>query len=226
MKDYKEPISKVQKRHQLKRLFVIMGGMIFAFAIFIGGVRVGIQVERERERIAQQAPSQPNSSEDKKTTEGSEKKKTVPAPEKKEEKMKFTFYDTLTKKEGTEQTTKKPEKTTAPSEKKKTTEKKEAVKPPPPPATKDEETKKAPVGKDLYFVQIASFTEREKAETLKDRLAQKGYKVQVVPMQLEGIGLRYRVRLGGYTNLQEALDAQTKVSVEEHITETIVVSEP
>ena len=226
MKDYKEPISRVQKRHQLKRLFVIMGGMIFAFAIFIGGVRVGIQVERERERIAQQVPAQPTSREDEKTTEGSEKKKITPAPEKKEEKMKFTFYDTLTKKEDTEQATKKTEKTTAPSQKKKTTEKKKAVKPLPRPATKDEETKKAPTEKDLYFVQIASFTEKETAEGLKDRLSQKGYKVQVVPVQLEGIGLRYRVRLGGYKNLQEALDAQTKVSIEENITETMVVSEP
>jgi cell division protein FtsN len=226
MKDYKEPISRVQRRQQLKRLLGIMGGMIFAFAIFIGGVRVGIQVERERERIAQQAPSRPSGSEDTKATEKSEKKETVPAPEKQEEKMQFTFYDTLTKKEGTEQANQKPEKATAPREKEQTTEKKESVKSPPPPTTKDEETKKAPVEKELYFVQIASFKEKEMAETLKDQLTQKGYKVQVKPVQLEGIGLRYRVRLGGYESLQEALDAQTRVSVEEHITETMVVSEP
>jgi cell division protein FtsN len=226
MKDYKEPISRVQKRHQLKRLFGIMGGMIFAFAIFIVGVRVGIQVEREREWIAQQAHSQPTNSKDKKAIEGRDKKETAPAPEKTEEKMQFTFYDTLTKKEGTEQTTKKTEKATAPRKKEQTTEKKEAVKSSPPPSTKNEKTKKAPVEKDLYFVQIASFKEKETAETLKDRLAQKGYKVQVIPVQLEEIGLRYRVRLGGYKSLQEALDAQTRVSVEENITETMVVSEP
>ena len=221
MKDYKEPISKVQKRQQLKRLFVVMGGMVFAFAIFIGGVRVGIQVERERERIAQQAPSQPTSSKDKKTTEGSKKKETTPPSKKQEEeKMEFTFYDTLTKKEGTDK------KTTPPTKKNKTTVKKEVVQPSPPPATKDEEPKKVPVKKDLYFVQIASFTEKEKAEGLKNHLQKKGYKAQVAAVQLEGIGLRYRVRLGGYRSLQEALDAQTKISVEEHITETMVVSEP
>jgi cell division protein FtsN len=225
MKDYKEPISRVQRRQQLKRLFGIMGGMIFAFAIFIGGVRVGIQVERERERIAQQAPSRP-SSEDTKVTEKSEKKETTPAPEKQEEKMQFTFYDTLTKKEGTEQANQKTQKATAPRDKEQTTEKNESVKSPPPPTTKDKETKKAPLEKELYFVQIASFTEKETAETLKDRLTQKSYKVQVIAVQLEGIGLRYRVRLGGYESLQEALDAQTRVSVEEHITETMVVSEP
>jgi cell division protein FtsN len=223
MKDYKEPISRVQRRQQFKRLLVVMGGMVFAFAIFIGGVRVGIYVERERERIAQQAPSRATSREDKKTTESTEKKETTPPPEKQEEKMDFTFYDTLTKKEGTQQADKK---TTPPSGKNKTTVKKEAVQPSSPPAIKDEEPKKASVAKDLYYVQIASFTEKEMAETLKDRLTQKGYKVQVTAVQLEGIGWRYRVRLGGYTNLQEALDAQTKVSVEEHITETMVISEP
>jgi cell division protein FtsN len=226
MKDYKEPISRVQRRQQLKRLFVVMGGMVFAFAIFIGGVRVGIQVERERERIVQQVPSQPTNSKETKTTEESKKKETAPTQEKKEEEMQFTFYETLTKKEGTEQEAKKTEKTTAPREKKEITEKKEAVKSSPPSTTKDEETKKAPVEKDLYFVQIASFTEKRKAEGLKDHLTQKGYKVQVIAVRLEGIGLRYRVRLGGYKNLQEALDAQTRISVEENITETMVVSEP
>jgi cell division protein FtsN len=226
MKDYKEPISRVQRRQQLKRLFGIMGGMIFAFAIFVGGVRVGIQVERERERITQQVPSQPTTREDKKATESTEKKETTPPPEKQEEKMEFTFYDTLTKKEGTEQATQKTEKQTAPREKEKLPEKKEAVKSTPPPTTKDKEPREALVEADLYFVQIASFTEKETAETLKDRLTQKGYKVQVIAVQLEGIGLRYRVRLGGYKSLQEALDAQTRIAVEEHITETMVVSEP
>jgi cell division protein FtsN len=226
MKDYKEPISRVQKRHQLKRLFGIMGGMVFAFAIFIGGVRVGIQVERERERIVQQVPSQPTNSKETNATEGREKEETAPPPEKTEEKMQFTFYDTLTKKEATKQATQKTEKASAPPEQEKTTDKKEAVKPSPPPSTKDEETKKAPVEKDLYFVQIASFTEKEKAEGLKNHLVQKGYKAQVAAVQLEGIGLRYRVRLGGYKSLQEALDAQTKISVEEKISETMVVSEP
>jgi cell division protein FtsN len=226
MKDYKEPLSRVQRRQQLKRLFGIMGGMIFAFAIFIGGVRVGIQVERERERITQQVPSQPTNREDKKATEDSEKKEITPPSEKHEEKMEFTFYDTLTKKEGAEQATPKTEKQTAPREKEKLPEKKEAVKSTPPSTTKDEETKKAPAARDLYYVQIASFKEKETAETLKERLAQKGYKIQVIAVQLEGIGLRYRVRLGGYKSLQEALDAQTRIAVEEHITETMVVSEP
>lgn len=229
MRDYKEPISRVQKRHQLKRLFGIMGGMIFAFAIFIGGVRVGIQVEQERKRIVQQLPSRTTNNKEKEVKEESKKQESPSASEKQKEKMRFTFYDTLTKKGGTEQSAKKTKKATASREKETTTEKKEVVKSTPPPTTKNEEIKKVPVEKNLYFVQIASFKEKEMAESLKDRLTQKGYKVEVIAVQLEGIGLRYRVRLGEYTSLQEVQAVQKRVSEylrdEEDIKETKVVSE-
>ena len=53
MRDYKESAQRGQKKSgQLKKFLAIMGGMIIAFAIFIGGVKVGIQMERERVRIA------------------------------------------------------------------------------------------------------------------------------------------------------------------------------
>ena len=226
MKDYKEPIAKVQKRQQLKRLFGIMGGMIFAFAIFVLGIRVGIHLERERVKIAQQTTSQTTSSENKKAAERNEKQKVTPAPKQKEEKMQFTFYETLTKKEGAEQETQKKEESTAQREKKQTTQKKEVTKTPPPPTRKGEETKKASVEKEIYFVQIASFREKATAEALKDRMAKKEYKVQVIPVQLEGMGVWYRVRLGGYKTLTEAHAAQKKISFEENFTETTVVSEP
>jgi len=215
MKDYKEPISRVQKRHQLKRLLGIMGGMIFAFAIFIMGIRVGIQLERERVRIAQQTTTRTTVSEHKDAPEGRNKEEATSAPEKTEEKMRFTFYDTLTKKEGADQELQKQEKTTVQKEQKKATKHTEEVKPPPPPTTKVEKAKKAPVEKDFYFVQIASFREQETAEALRDRLAKKGYKIEVIPVQLEEMGLWYRVRLGGYASLKEAEAAQKKVSFEE-----------
>lgn len=224
MKDYKEPISRVQKRHQLKRLFGIMGGMIFAFAIFILGIRVGIQLERERVRIAQQTTARTTVSEDKEAPESNAKEKATPAPEKEEDNMRFTFYDTLTKKEGVNQEVQKKEKTTAQKEQKKVTKHKEEVKTPSLPTTKVEKAKEAPVEKDLYFVQIASFREQETAEALKDRLAKKGYKLQVISVQLEEMGLWYRVQLGGYTSLKEAEAAQKKVSFEEGFTGTKVVS--
>jgi cell division protein FtsN len=224
MKDYKEPISKVQKRHQLKRLFGIMGGMIFAFAIFILGAKVGIQLERERVRIAQQATAPTISGEDKEAMEANKKEKAGPASDKKEEKMEFTFYETLTKKEGAGHETQKKEKTAAKKEQAKTTVKTKEAKKPSPPTTKAEKAKKAPEEKELYFVQIASFREQATAEGLKDRLAKKGYKVQVIPVQLKGMGLWYRVRLGGYKTMKEAEAAQKKISFEEGFTGTTVVS--
>lgn len=222
MKDYKEPISKVQKRHQLRRLFGIMGGMIFAFTIFILGIRMGIHLERERVRVAQQTTSRGTISEEKETTKGSEKEKTVPPPEHKDKTMQFTFYETLTRKEGVEKEQGKKEKTTATREKEKVTVEKEEAKAPSPPTKK--EAKKQSVDKELYFVQIASFKEKEAAEVLKGRLVKKGYTVHVIPAEIEGMGLWYRVRLGGYKSLKEAHTAQKRISFEEGFTGTTVVS--
>jgi cell division protein FtsN len=231
MRDYKETISrgtprgvpKGQKSGQFKRLFVIMGGMILAFAIFIVGVRLGIQIERERVRIAQEATAPMTVGKEKEGTE--KKEQTSPSSGKKDEKMRFTFYETLTRKEGSVKEV--PEKgQTAKKEQTKVTEKKGEIKTPPPKATKVEEAKKETEGKKLYFVQIASFQEEETAEGLKGRLVKKGYPAHVVPVQIEGMGLWYRVRLGGYTRLQEAQEAQKRVSVEEQIEGTQVVSGP
>jgi len=224
MKDYKEPISKVQKRHQLRRLFGIMGGMIFAFAIFIGGVKVGIQIERERAHIAQEVASPMPGVKEKKGTDKNESTTPSPPPEKKDEKMQFTFYETLTRKEGVEKEQGKKEKTTATREKEKVAVKKEEAKAPSPPTTNVTEAKKQSVGKELYFVQIASFKEKEAAEVLKGRLVKKGYTVHVIPAEIEGMGLWYRVRLGGYKSLKEAHTAQKRISFEEGFTGTTVVS--
>jgi cell division protein FtsN len=224
MRDYKESVPRGQKRSQLKRLFGIMGGMIFAFAIFIVGVKVGIQLERERVRIAQEATSSMAATKDKESTGKSEADKSSPAPGKKDERMRFTFYETLTKKEGTGKETQK--ETTGKKEQAKVTEKKGETKAPPPKTAKVEETKKPPAPKDLYFVQVASFKEEATAEGLKGRLIKKGYAVQVVPVQIEKMGLWYRVRLGGYATLQEAQAAQKRISGEENIEGTKVVSGP
>jgi len=224
MRDYKESVPRGQKRHQVKRFFVIMGGMIFAFAIFIAGVKVGIQMERERVRIVQEAASPMATTKEKKGTDGSERDKSSPPAEKKDERMRFTFYETLTKKEGAGRETHK--ETTVKKEQAKVTENKGETKAPPPKTAKVEETKKTPAPKDLYFVQVASFKEEATAEGLKGRLIKKGYAVHVVPVQIEGMGLWYRVRLGGYTTLQEAQAAQKRISVEENIEGTKVVSGP
>ena len=224
MRDYKEPVSRVQKRTQFKRLIGIMGGMIFVFLIFIVGIKVGIQLERERVRIAQQITSRGTVSEEKGTTQGSGKEKTAPPTAEKDKKMQFTFYETLTRKEGGEKEHGKEEKTTPPKEKEKVTINKEEAKVPSRPTAKVEETHKTSGEKKRYFVQIASFKEKEAAEGLKDRLLKKGYTVLVIPAEIEGMGLWYRVRLGGYTTLKEAQSAQKKISVEEGFTKATVVS--
>ena len=224
MRDYKEPISRAQKRGQLKRLLGIMGGMIFVFAIFIGGVKVGIQIERERMRIAEGVASPEAEDAARKDTAQTDKKSAAP-PEKEDGKMKFTFYETLTRKEGAGKETTEKEKA-AKKEEPTTTDKKQEVQKPSSPTTKETKAKKPPAEEARYFVQVASFKEEETAESLRDRLAKKKYPVHVIPVQIEGLGLWYRVRLGGYTTVQEAEAVQKRIAAEENIKETRVVSGP
>jgi cell division protein FtsN len=227
MRDYKESIPRGvprgQKRSQLKRLFGIMGGMVFTFAIFVVGVKVGIQLERERVRIAQEATAPIAMSKEKEGTDRSARDKSSPPPAKKDERMRFTFYETLTRKEGEEKEHQKGKEQPAKKEQK-VTEKKVGKEPTPPPDKKVPEGKEAP--QEQYFVQIASFREEGSAEGLKGRLVKKGYPVQVIPVQIGGMGLWYRVRLGGYATLKEAQAAQKRVSFEEGIEGTKVVSGP
>jgi cell division protein FtsN len=232
MKDYKETINRVgprgvppgQKGGQLKRLFGIMGGMIFTFAIFITGVRVGIQLERERVRIVKEVTAPMAANTEKKDKDKGEKEKSPPAPEKKGDQMQFTFYETLTRKEGDGKEMQAKE-TQAKTEQK-VTEKKRETKASPPKTTKAKESKEANSQRERYFVQVASFQEEETAEGLLTRLTKKGYPVQVVPAQIEGMGLWYRVRLGAYTTLKDAQVAQKRVSAEEGIEGATVVSGP
>lgn len=223
MRDYKESAQKGQKGSQLKRLLAIMGGMILAFAIFIGGVKVGIQMERERVRIAEGVTAPMPTGKEKEGAASSGQEKTTPPTQKKDDKMRFTFYETLTKKEGGGKEAQK--ETTGKKEQKATTKKVE-TKTPQPKTTKGKEIKETVVTTESYFVQVASFQEEATAEGLKKRLAQKGYPVHVVPVQIAKMGLWYRVRLGAFATLQEAQAAQKHISAEEHIEGTKVVSGP
>ena len=236
MRDYKETMPKGaprgiplrQRRSPVKRFFGIMGGMVFAFAIFVGGVKVGILVERERVHIVEEVPATTSMNKDNKETTGknAQEKASLPA-EKKDDKMQFTFYDTLTRKEGGEKEAPKGKEGTPKKEQTKVADKKEETKVSPPKTTK---AKKTAGAKELYFVQIASFKEKEQAEGLKGRLAKKGYTAQVRAVQLEGKGLWYRVWLGGYPSLKEAQAVQSRISGylrdEERIKDTKVVSSP
>jgi len=221
MRDYKESAHKGQKGSQLKRLLAIMGGMILAFAIFIGGVKVGIQIERERMRIAEGVIAPMPTGKEKEGAASSEQEKTTPPQQKKDDKMRFTFYETLTRKEDAG---KEVQKETTGNKGQKVVTKKGETKGPAPKATKGKEIKETAAPTESYFVQVASFQEEATAEGLRKRLANKGYPVHVVPVQIERMGLWYRVRLGSYPTLQEAQAAQKRISVEEHIEGTKVVS--
>jgi cell division protein FtsN len=223
MRDYKESAQKGQKRSQLKRLLALMGGMILAFAIFVGGVTVGIRIERERVRIAEGVTAPMPTGKEKEGAASSEQEKTTPPPQKKDDKMRFTFYETLTRKEGAG---KEAQKDTTGKKEQKVLEKKGETKTPPPKTTKGKEIKETAAPTESYFVQVASFQEEATAEGLRRRLAKKGYPVDVLPVQIERMGLWYRVRLGGYATLQEAQAAQKRITVEEHIEGTKVVSGP
>jgi cell division protein FtsN len=215
MRDYKErtPQGKprMEKRGHGRRFFGIMAGMILAFAIFIVGIKVGIQVERERVRIAAEVPGTQSMNRDKKEATGKNTQEKTAAPAEKKDEMKFTFYDTLTRKEGEQEKVKEGK---AGKEQAKITEKKGAPAPKTQPKTQ----------KELYFIQIASFKEQERAEGLKGKLIKKGYTVQILPTQVEGKGLWYRVRVGGYASVKEAQAIQKKIAAEEKIEGTKVVS--
>jgi cell division protein FtsN len=223
MRDYKESAQRGQKGSQLKRLLAIMGGMILAFAIFIGGVKVGIQMERERVRVAEGVTEPMPTGKEKEGAASSEQEKTTPSSQKKDDKMRFTFYETLTRKE---REGKEAQKDTTGKKEQKIAEKKGETKAPLPKTTKGKESKGAAALTESYFVQVASFQEEATAEGLRRRLAKKGYPVQVVPVQIAKMGLWYRVRLGSYTTREEAQAAQKRISVEEHIEGTKVVSGP
>lgn len=218
MEDYKEPISRVQKRRQLKRLLAIMGVLVVAIVIFFLGVRIGIQVEKERMRISKAVSSKMEISKEAEPPHVTSKEMQTPdvgkgaeapsVPEKKEEEMRLTFYETLTKKET--------------SAKREEPRQKSGVEPP---VSRDvKEARKAVVPKTLYFVQVGSFRNRERAEALREDLLKKGYKVDVTSVEIEDKGHWYRVRLGGYRSLKEAQGVRRKVLVEEKIQGARVVS--
>ncbi|RLB06811.1 MAG: hypothetical protein DRG50_04595 [Deltaproteobacteria bacterium] len=212
MEDYKEPISKVQKRRQLKRLFAIMGGMVFVFVVFILGVIVGIHLQKEKVRISQSISTQAETNTDKEKETTAATKETPAVAREKEQKMRFTFYETLTKKETQEKKTRKEER------------KKAEVGLTP--THKSKQVKKALAQKGLYFVQVGSFKKKDRADSFRDKLIKKGYKACVTPVKIENKGLWYRVRLGGYKTLKEAQRIKKRISAQEGIKGARVVSEP
>jgi cell division protein FtsN len=212
MEDYREPITRVQKRHQFKRLCAIMGGMVFIFVVFVLGVVVGIHLEKERVRILK--TESPHIGIKKGEVPDVDEELRKPSmPEKKDEKMRLTFHDTLTQKE-------------APVKEEKEVKEGKKEKPEVLPPKEPKEVSRAKVLENIYYVQVSSFQEKEKAEVLSNMLIKKGYSVHVIPVEIEGKGFWYRVRLGGYKSLKEAQEVKKKVATEEHIEGARIVLGP
>lgn len=75
-----------------------------------------------------------------------------------------------------------------------------AVKPPPAPT--------APVG---WLVQVAAFSSQKEAETLKTKLAAKGYNASIMETHLNDKGTWYRVRIGRHMSKDAAQDIASRI---------------
>lgn len=75
------------------------------------------------------------------------------------------------------------------------------------------EVKKAPAGtsSSLYYVQIAAFTDKTQAQALADKYKKQGY-TTVVDARPTSTKTWYRVRLGGYTSRDKAVNLLSKLN--------------
>jgi len=232
MDDFKQSVSTIHRRRQLSRLVGIMVGIVLAFVIFVLGMVVGIQTERvrpkeastvasrkkiakpiEQQRVAERERRHPTSA---RQTEREQQPRATPSEDtpqpaglqhkeqKEEDTVRLTFYETLTQK---------------------TPEQKMAMTTKPKVATVPRQPVKAPDQKKRYFVYVASFKNKGYAEELKEKLVKKGYGVHIVPVEITGRGLWYRVKVGGYSTQQNAERAHEKLTIAENLQGARVVLE-
>ena len=75
---------------------------------------------------------------------------------------------------------------------------------------------KAPAAED-FSVQVGSFESSEQAERLRTNLTQKGYPARVQLSSVPGKGLRYRVRVGNYTERAAADQTAHHLTAQEQV---------
>jgi cell division septation protein DedD len=73
-----------------------------------------------------------------------------------------------------------------------------------------------------YSVQVGSFRSREQAESLRHRLAQKGYRVTVQPATIPGKGVWYRVQAGGFPERRAADRLAQQLATQERMAGVVV----
>ena len=66
-------------------------------------------------------------------------------------------------------------------------------------------------------MQVGSFGSSEPAERLRTTLSQKGYLARVQPAAVPGQGLRYRVRVGTYTERTAADQTAQHLTAQEQV---------
>ena len=66
-------------------------------------------------------------------------------------------------------------------------------------------------------MQVGSFGGSEQAERLRTNLAQKGYPARVQPSAVPGQGLRYRVKVGSYTERTAADQTAHRLTAQEQV---------
>lgn len=70
-------------------------------------------------------------------------------------------------------------------------------------------------GTGLYYVQVAAFTERAQAVALADKYRKEGYTVVITDPRPGESRTWHRVRLGGYTSKDRAVDLLNKLNAAE-----------
>jgi cell division septation protein DedD len=77
-----------------------------------------------------------------------------------------------------------------------------------------------------YVVQLSAFRRRGDAEALAERLAQRGHRARVTPVQVPGQGTLYRVRLGSFSSRVDALSAKAVVERRESLVARVIPVAP
>jgi cell division protein FtsN len=72
---------------------------------------------------------------------------------------------------------------------------------------------------------VGSFRDENQARQLAAKLVRSGFPAYVSRAQIEGAGTRFRVRVGGYDNLDQAQNAATSLRVKENISAYVTRNE-
>jgi len=186
--------------------FVVVIAVVLLLS-FISGVMVGKNIESYPEKIARGIPGAirktitksmdiaPGTARDDVTPHVAQRNSAVPETAKKEEKVEFTFYDTL--------------KQTGETVKETFTEKK----PLSPDVTVDTPPEKKRAA-GPYTIQVASFRDRGMTGGLKEKLSHLGYTPRVDEVTLPTRGTWFRVKVDGFATYDEARGAASRLEKE------------